>query len=212
MSLTLLPTNSIWFEQFAEGCLKHMGQEVRQDWALPLPVLHALLELVEDEWYRAESWFFKHHLAIMGCFSVIAFCSSFRGNKVFLTDLHGLSKYYAELENENYVIVPLLGKYKGEVHHRYHLTPMAARTDSGLHIRSWIGRLVQVHHEAGRNHGPAFGDRYGERLDSGFVEGLIADQLQIIKDTRPGVIPSEINCYEHFGVSRLFRRGATSTA
>jgi len=212
MSLTLLPTNSIWFERFAEGCLKRMGQEVCQDWALPLPVLHALLENVEDEWYRAESWLSKHRLATVGCFSIIAFYGSFQGNEVFLTDLHGLSKYYTELEGEDYAIVPLLGKYKGEVHHRYHLTPMATRTNSGFDIRAWIGRLVQVHQEAGRNHGPAFGDRYGERLDSSFVEGLIADHLQVVKDTRPGVIPSEINCYEHFGVSRSFRCGATSAA
>ncbi len=212
MSLASLPTNSIWLERFAEGCLKHMGQEVRQDWALPLPVLHVLLELLEDEWYQAEGWMDKHRVAITGCFSVVAFCGSFRGNEVFLTDLYGLSKYLVELVDEPFVIVPLLGKYKGEAHHRYHLTPLAARTDSGLPVRTWIGRLVQVQHEIGRNHGPTFGDRYGEILESSFVEGLIADRLQIIKDTRTGVIPNEVNCYEHFGISRSFRRGATSTA
>jgi hypothetical protein len=212
MSLTLSPTNSLWFERFSEGCLKRMGQEVRQDWALPLPVLHALLEVLENEWHRMEAWPDRHRIVCAGCFAVVAFCGSFRGNKVFLTDLYGLNKYLEELVGESFVIVPLLGKYKGESHHRYHLTPLAARTDSGLPVRLWIERLVQVLHEAGRSHGPAFGDKYGGTLSSGFIEDLIADRLQIIKNTRPGLIPNEVNCYEHFGVSRSFRRGATSTA
>lgn len=160
-----------------KGVSSVWGQEVRQDWALPLPVLRVLLELLEDEWYQAEGWTDKHRVAVTGCFSVVAFCGSFRGNKVFLMDLYGLSKYLAELVGEPFIIVPLLGKYKGEAHHRYHLMPLVARTDSGLPVRTWIGRLVQVQHEIGRIHGPAFGDRYGEILESSFVEGLIADRL-----------------------------------
>ncbi len=143
---------------------------------------------------------------------VVAFWGSFRGNEVFLTDLFGLSKYLNELVDQPYVIVPLLGKYKGEAHKRYHLTPMAATTSSGIQIRSWIKHLVVVQHEAGRNHGPAFGDKYGEILESSFIEGTLADRLQIIKDTRPGIIAKEVDCYSHFGISRSFRRGATSTA
>jgi hypothetical protein len=92
MSLTLLPTNSLWFEHFAEGCLKRMGQDVRQDWALPLPVLHAVLKLLEVEWDKAECWEDRHRVACAGAFSVIAFCGLFHGNEVFLTDLFGLSK------------------------------------------------------------------------------------------------------------------------
>jgi hypothetical protein len=34
----------------------------------------------------------------------------------------------------------------------------------------------------------------------------------MVKDARPGLIPQEVNVYEQFGVSRTFRRGATSTA
>jgi hypothetical protein len=48
--LTYSPTQSQWFEQFSQGCVRHMGQEVQQDWATPLPVLHGLMEVLEDEW------------------------------------------------------------------------------------------------------------------------------------------------------------------
>jgi hypothetical protein len=38
------------------------------------------------------------------------------------------------------------------------------------------------------------------------------EALQTIKNSQPGVIPEKVDCYEDFGVSRSFRRGATSTA
>jgi hypothetical protein len=69
-----------------------------------------------------------------------------------------------------------------------------------------------VQHEAGRTHGPAFGDKYGETLDSSFVKDLVSDRLQIIKESQPGLIPPEVDCYSQFGISRSYWRGATSTA
>jgi hypothetical protein len=77
MSLTLLPTNSLWFERFAQGCLKRMGQDVRQDWAETLPTIHNLLETLDDEWEAADTWEVRHRVASAGAFVVIAFCGSF---------------------------------------------------------------------------------------------------------------------------------------
>jgi hypothetical protein len=38
------------------------------------------------------------------------------------------------------------------------------------------------------------------------------EKLQVLKHSRPGLIPEDVNVYEDFGISRSFRRGATSTA
>jgi hypothetical protein len=48
--LTYSPTQSKWFERFGQGCIRRMGQDVRQDWAVPLPAMHGLMQLLEDEW------------------------------------------------------------------------------------------------------------------------------------------------------------------
>jgi hypothetical protein len=74
-----------------------MGQEVRQDWAIPLPALHGLMNVLEQEWVQASDLRTKSLLASIGAYALIAFCGSFQGNEVFLTDLHGLSKYCEEL-------------------------------------------------------------------------------------------------------------------
>jgi hypothetical protein len=50
--LTYSPTQSLWFKHFSQGCVQRMGQEVRQDWAIPLPAMHGLLDLLGDEWVR----------------------------------------------------------------------------------------------------------------------------------------------------------------
>jgi hypothetical protein len=189
-----------------------MGQDVRQDWAIPVEVIHALLGALDREWDMAQEWCQRHLVAPVGAYIVTAFCGSFRGNEAFLMDLFGLEKYLRELEWANHVIVPLLGRYKGEMHQRYHLTPLAATTNSGIQVKAWLECLVGVWKEVGQTHGPAFGDRRGEVLEAGFIEGKIVDMLYELRAKSPTLVPQDVDFGEEFGISRSFRRGATSTA
>jgi hypothetical protein len=38
------------------------------------------------------------------------------------------------------------------------------------------------------------------------------DWIQILKEMKQGIILPDMDCYEDFGISRSFRRGATSAA
>jgi len=212
--LTYLPTQSVWFERFSQGCVRRMGQEVRQDWAIPLPVLHGLMEVLEDEWSKATQHKEKELVASLGAYALIAFCGSFRGSEVFLTDLHGLRHGLEETRRyqRDHVVIPLLGRFKGEQNSRYHLSPLASETSSGLKVRSWVERLVEVRERVGQVRGPAFCDRNGEvassfAYDAGFVERLL-----VLQAARPELIPAEVDLSEQFGISRSFRRGSTSVA
>ena len=89
---TQCPTNSIWFEKFAQGCLKRMGQVIRQDLGISIEVELALLEHIKREIREAEGWH-KNKLIMAGAYASVCFCGSFRGHEVFLTDLSGLIKY-----------------------------------------------------------------------------------------------------------------------
>jgi hypothetical protein len=94
-----------------------MGQEVHQDWAIPLDMMYALLDYLNKEWIGAEDHDTKLLVASIGAYSIIAFCGAFRGPEVFLVDLHGLCKFLLDWEHLNKhecVIVPLLGRFKGE--------------------------------------------------------------------------------------------------
>lgn len=210
--LTASPTHSTWFERFSAGCLRRMGQEVRQDWAIPLPAMHALVDLLEKEWAEATRVLEKTLLASIAAYSLIAFCGSFRGNEVFLTDLYGLRKYCQDLEGKDYVIIPLLGRFKGETHARYHLAPLAAMTDSGLPVRRWVERLVSVRDQEGKRQGPAFCDAAGGIAESYAYESAILARLVVVQEKSPDIIGPEVDLTEEFGISRSFRRGSTSTA
>ena len=48
--LSACPSHSLWFERFSKGCLRRMGQEVRQDLAISVKVMLALLDILENEW------------------------------------------------------------------------------------------------------------------------------------------------------------------
>jgi hypothetical protein len=212
--LTYSPTQSQWFERFSQGCVRRMGQEVRQDWAIPLPVMHGMMELLEDEWSKATELVVQEQVESLGAFALIALCGSFRGSEVFLMDLHGLRKCMEDTQRlgRDHVVVPLLGRFKGEQNSRYHLSPLASVTSSGLQVRVWVERLIEVREKAGRVRGPAFCDRAGgvagsQAYDAGFVERLL--ELQA---ARPELIPQEVDIGEQFGLSRSFRRGSTSVA
>jgi len=192
-----------------------MGQVVKQDWAIPLPVMHALLDTLEADW--ATSQLFnqreKEMISMLGAYVVIAFCGSFRGNEVFLADMHGTMKYLTAGDvAADTVIIPLLGRFKGETGERYHLTPLEAITSSGIQVKTWVKRLVEAKTSRGYVRGPLFGDISGLVVKAKVIEMELMERLQGIKDSVPGLIPSDVDIYEDFGISRSFRRGATSTA
>jgi len=208
--LTDSPTQSLFFERFSQGCVRRMGQEVRQDWAITLPAMHALLHELEKDSDHGGN---RELTALVGAYAVIAFAGSFRGNEVFLVDMHGVRKYLRSSEPPaDAVIIALLGRFKGETGERYHLAPLAAQTSSGIPIKLWVTRVVELHESRGYLRGPFFGDRKGQLVRPKIIEMELMDKLQRIKVSRAGIIPEDVDVYEDFGISRSFRRGSTSTA
>ena len=211
---TQCPTNSIWFEKFAQGCLKRMGQVIRQDLGISIEVELALLEHIKREIREAEGWH-KNKLIMAGAYASVCFCGSFRGHEVFLTDLSGLIKYQKETEQsgrDEYIVLPLLGRFKGETGERYHLTPLAAVTKSEIQNGPWIKLLLRMHAKLGNVRGPAFVDQYGQRMTSKQMQPLILNMLLQVQALKPHIISPDVDVLEEYGISRSFRRGATTHA
>jgi hypothetical protein len=74
-----------------------------------------------------------------------------------------------------------------------------------------VSRVVQIKESLGTLRGPLFGDEMGFIMKPKVTEMALMDKLQVIKDTQPGLIPANVDIFEDFGISRSFRRGATST-
>jgi hypothetical protein len=123
--------------------------------------MHAMMDLLEQKWIMATIAEKRILVASIAAYAIIAFCSSFRGLEVFLVDLYGLRKHmldpHVDLKSEC-IIIPLLGRFKGETGDRYHLTPLASTTSSGLRVKQWIEWLILVLEVHGRVRGQAFCD------------------------------------------------------
>jgi hypothetical protein len=213
--LNTCPTHSSWFESFALGCLRCMGQEVRQDRAISLLVMHALMAQFDTEWRSTVDPHHQLRISSLAAYSVICFCGSFRGPEVFLVDLFGLRKYLSTPRHASelaYVIIPLLGKLKNEYGERYHLTPLSSTTSSGLQVELWVHRLVQGQAHFQRFQGPAFRTHSGSPAFTRDFELDILDRLHSIQQQHPELIPPDVQVYEEYGLSRSFRRGSTSEA
>jgi hypothetical protein len=212
--MTDCPAQSLWFERFTRGCLKRMGQTVKQDLALSLAVTLELQKILEEEWERG-SVAQREALALIGAYCCIAYGGSFHGHEVFYVDLLGLTKYAeSELQDSGvvYAIIPLLGRFKNETGERYHLTPLVATTSSGLQISLWTRQLVEVKKRHAIAHGPAFSDARGNLINSRWLAQEVLDRLHLVQTRRPDLISMEVNVHEEYGISRSFRRGATTEA
>ena len=130
--LTTCPTQSSWFERFSSGCLQRMGQEVKQDLAVSIQLMLAFQTGLESKWQDAQTTAKRVQLAIIGAYALIAYGGSFRGHEVFLVDSFGLVKYASKKlveRGQEFVMVPLLSRYKTKNAERYHLTPLAIRSN-----------------------------------------------------------------------------------
>jgi hypothetical protein len=70
----------------------------------------------------------------------------------------------------------------------------------------WAKEMQRVYH------GPVFADNKGKRIDSTWLEVEILDRFALIQQRHPKIIPMDVHVYEEYGISRSFRRGATTEA
>ena len=211
---TKCPIQSLWFGRFVQGYLKRMGQVIKKDIGISIEVLHEMLHLIKED-LKSTQGLEKYMLVMTGAFVCICFCGSFQGHEVLLVDLTGLIQYNKKLKSAGktqYVIIPFLGRFKGETGEKYHLTPLAAITKTVIKVQFWVQLLMSIHHLLHRNIGPTFCDRMGIKLSSKDIWQCVSKYLMKIQDARPDLIGTDVNVQEEYDISRSFRRGATTHA
>ncbi len=63
------------------------------------------------------------------------------------------------LLNPPHLIAFLIGQFKGELDLRHHLIASTSSTTSGIQLRWWLEKLMNVHAKEGCKNGLAFGIR-----------------------------------------------------
>ena len=117
--------------------------------------------------------------------------------------------------NEDWCVVALKGKIKGESIERDHILPCANITSSGINVRVWLQMLVKAHSMAGRKGGPGITNWDGVVHNPAYIDGLLHEQLINLferGDSFPNEIKTDDDICERFSVFRSLRRASTTRA
>jgi hypothetical protein len=134
---------------------------------------------------ESNRWIVFHTYAML-CYMV-----SLRGCEGLLVDLDGLNRKWRVGEDE-YVVVALLGKIKGEAGDRAHLLPSLTVTSSGIRVREKIKRLLDFKRSIGQVIGPAISDIKGKIYSSRSLNDAFLEILEDLFETHRELFPRSI--------------------
>jgi hypothetical protein len=213
--VTTCPSYGYWFERFMRGVHKRMGEEVRSDFALSIVVLHKILGHLDKEWLEGRTSDSRKEIAEIAMFLISGFCLGLRGEEVVKMDISGFLTYFEAGRDHPvhpHVMVPLLGRFKGETGERWHLLPIVWRTRSGIEAGTWATRMKGSLEERRRLHGFVYSDKKGKQTKASTLEPRFYEQLHWVRIRYPDLFPPNVNIEDDFGIPRSCRRGSSTEA
>jgi hypothetical protein len=209
------PCGSLWFQRFMVGCKKRMGQDWRPNRAVSTELMVDLLENVEKRAIAASVEAERHRWIMAGGYFCFCYVLSLRSSEGLLADLEGLIQYSDG--NRSHVVIPLLGRFKGEDHSSQHLMHCVDTTSSGIPVKTWILRLIAIHQSRSRVKGPVFVSPSGGQSTSAEMNAMFLECLiDLFEENKPGRFGVDVNSSEDitskYHVFRSFRRGSESRA
>jgi hypothetical protein len=173
-TMTLCPIQQKWFNLMLRGAENQMGCTTQRQQPLSMATIIRLLALVKEEAEEQEHQVAREFFKV-GAAIALAMCGSLQGNEVFMLDLNGLRKHInlgkggtlpkdpmkagTDLSQAPHIIIPLLSEFKGELGYKYHQMALASTTSSGIELRWWMEKLIQVRQEENCTTGPGFGHK-----------------------------------------------------
>eukprot|EP00978_Attheya_sp_CCMP212_P015773 scaffold40823_cov60-Attheya_sp.AAC.1 len=139
-----------------------MGQDRHPNYAMSMDLLHAVIEdaavlRAQDALSDRE----RHRWIVFRAYVVILYVVSLCGAEGLLLDLDGLCRHRGEGGDE-YLVIALLGKIKGEHQDLAHLLPCVhGVTSSGIKVKQAIDDLIEIKEKHGFRDGPAISDSSG---------------------------------------------------
>ena len=91
------------------------------------------------------------------------------------------------------------------------MLPLVDITDSGIEVRRWVGRLLEVLvDENSILEGWVFQREVGERMGIQYLEEGFCEALRELQERGVGLIPEGVDVRMNMILRRSFRRGSTT--
>jgi hypothetical protein len=212
---THCPTYGYWFERFILGCHKRMGDMVVSDFALSVEIFRELLAGLEEDFQEAPSMTERDQLTEFANLIIFGFCCGLRGEEIVKVDVSGFLKYLevgADHDECPHVVVPLLGRLKGEMGERYHMMILARETKSGIRPGIWGDRLGACLRRRNRSNGFVFQSSKGRQAKVGDYDDEFLERLVQVRARKSKLFDPGVNVVEVYSLRRSLRRGSTTRA
>jgi hypothetical protein len=199
--VTCNPVKSQWYERFMKGMHKRMGDSVKQDEAISIEQMLALMAMFEKDWEKVirdprRTPSRVREVLFPALFSVLSYCGALRGEEVPLMDF-GATKEFTESglehpkENMKHGVIALHGRFKNAVGEKCHLMPVVWETNSGLRPIKWIHRMIEWYIEMGVDRGPVFRKGDGMRARQNQFSFSILSRLVRVSEEQPDLFPDK---------------------
>ena len=217
--ITSSPTDSKLFQMFMLGMESRMGRLVKSNVGIDVRILKDIIESYDRELGNTKiPWDRKRWILMSGCYFVICYVASLRGNEGLylegsaLVEMINLGK--TEKFDLQHVCLPLLGRFKTEVGEDKHVAVVSNETKSGIMVRRWVERLVWLLRKEDKHGraGPAFCNEDGTMIRSYQLNGELHQALRLVQSHRPDLIPMGMDIEGSYGTFRSFRRGSLTRA
>ena len=146
---------------------------------------------------------------------ITGFFAALRGEEIVRADLGAIRKYWNEAvtwKGEEHIPLMLAGCFKCKTGEKLFCQPLAAVTKSGVDIRLWFHRSIDMNEKMGLTHGPLFRNAKGKRSSTAKLDILLHGILERVQKKWTNIIPDSVKVKEEFSVYRSLRRGATAEA
>jgi hypothetical protein len=155
-----------------------MGQDWRPNKALSTELILSYLRQIQLKVVEAETLREENRWLVLAVYSVITYVVSLRGLEGFLLDLGGLRLHTInDNKRSKYFLILLMGKVKGECHHRCHLLTCCLLTAMDIKPFDWIQKLTDAKKKQGLFDGPAISDKRGRVLTLTIINQGMHDVL-----------------------------------
>jgi hypothetical protein len=185
-----------------------MGDIVVLDYALSKDLYMAMVAQLEEDWQDAYTDAEKDKIAVFANLLNFGYLCGLRGEEIMKTDISGFLKYLdvgAADEKNPHVIVPLIGRLKGETGERYHMMVMAWVTMSGVMAGQWADRLGKSLVRRRRRNGFMFEDKKGNQAKIGQYDDEFTERLTRLKMLKPHLFEPGLNIVEAYSLRRSLR-------
>jgi hypothetical protein len=207
--------SSYWFSKFFLGCKRRMGQDWRPNKAMGILLIQSIVKAVAETIETANSENTRHDWIVFGTYFVVSYVLSLRGVEGLLLDLKGTIDHIHKSDN-TYFIIALLGKVKGEHHHRCHLLPCCTKTSSDIQVKDWVLLLLHEKGRLGFQDRPAISDVHGKAQSCGQLDELFIEVLEEMYDANNTLFPPSISVKDEVAISysvfRSLRRSSNTRA